>query len=74
MKQLTKLSELNKKKIKKIVNLTVMWSINKWGLNRRRKKLLTVDFIWLNSDDMAVYHSSENRIVIYPNMIRNIML
>lgn len=72
MKQLTKLSELNKKKIKKIVNLTVMWSINKWGLNRRRKKLLTVDFIWLNSDDMAVYHSSENRIVIYPNMIRNI--
>ena len=72
MKQLTKLTELNKKKIKKIVNLTIMWSIKEWGLNKRRKNILTVDFSWDENEDMGRYFSSENKIVIYPKMIRNI--
>jgi hypothetical protein len=72
MKLYSKLENLNKKDIKKIVNLTLMWCIKKWGLNKKRKGLLCVEFGWEKKNYMGQYEYGENIISIYPKSIKNV--
>ncbi len=68
----TRLKGKRKATIEKIVELTVKWCVEKWGVNRRRTDMLIVDLNWDESNSMGDYDYRENLITIYPRANSNI--
>lgn len=70
----TKIKGKRRVTIEKIVDYTLGWCIEKWGLNGKRKGLLEIEVDWDSKEGpMGEYDYKDNLITIYPRNNVNIM-
>ena len=58
-----------RKRINKIIYLTIDWCINKWGINSEHEDILDIDIVYqrdcTNSETRGAYNSEMNEIEIF---------
>lgn len=68
----TRLKGKRKATIEKIIELTLEWCVDKWGVNGRRTEALITEVNWDEKISMGDYDYKENLITIYPKANLNI--
>jgi hypothetical protein len=65
----TKIKHQRRKRINKIIHLTLDWCIDKWGINSDHEDILDIDIVYqkdyTNTDTRGSYNSEMNEIEVF---------